>query len=177
MKNISAGGDGMGTVTAVCGKICCGKTFFSSRLIRENGGVLLSCDEISTMIFRQQLGEKHDETMLLVKEYLHKKAAEIALAGCDVVLDWGFWAKAERRAVTEYYRSRGVALDWHYISITDEEWFMNIAERNEKIESGLSQDYYIDQGLLIKAFTLFEEPDGEELKELGFTVHEFTREG
>lgn len=165
----------MGRVTAVCGKICCGKTYFCNELIRKRGGVLLSCDEISTMIFRQQLGDKHDETMLLVKEYLHKKAAEIAQAGCDVILDWGFWQREERRAAAQYYRARGVELEWHYISISDDDWFRNITERNRKIESGISQDYYIDEGLLKKALSLFEAPEPDELEALGFTVYEFIR--
>ena len=163
-------------ITAVCGRICTGKTSFSNELVKEGGTVLLSCDEISTMIFRQQLGDKHDETMLRVKEYQLKKSVEIAANGCSVVLDWGFWSKAERRMVDEYFRSRGFEIEWHYLKVSDDIWFEYIAERNQKVKAGLSQDYYIDEGLLKKAQSLFEEPEPDELRYPGFIIHETYRE-
>ena len=46
----------------------------------------------------------------------------------------------------------------------DADWRTNIAERNAAILAGENQiDYYVDEGLLAKLFSLFEEPEDGEL--------------
>lgn len=42
----------MAEITAVCGKICSGKTFYCRRLLLEKCAVLLSCDELLSECFR-----------------------------------------------------------------------------------------------------------------------------
>lgn len=82
--------------------------------------VLLSCDEILSQIFQNNLKEKHDEVPANIKEYLDKKAIEIILAGTEVILDWFFWNEAERTAVSDYYRRNNTEYEWHYIDVSDE---------------------------------------------------------
>lgn len=153
----------MAKVILVCGKICSGKTFYCKRLLKEYNAVLLSCDEIESQIFYHSLGEKHDIVAEDIKKYLHKKAVEIASVGTNVVLDWGFWTQAERKSVSDYYRSNGIAYEWHYVDVPDEVWQRNIASRNEAVLSGKCEDYYVDEGLLCKIKSLFEEPNRDEI--------------
>ncbi len=153
----------MSRIIAVCGKICSGKTNYCRRLAEKENAVQLSIDEVFYDIFHKDAGERHDEIAVDVKRYLHKKAVEIVGAGCNVILDWGFWRKSERREVTEYYRAHGIEIEWHYIDIGDEDWQRNIAERNRRVEMGQSPDYYVDDGLLKKLLSLFEQPERDEI--------------
>ncbi len=153
----------MAKVILICGKICSGKTFYCKKLQQKYNAVLLSCDEIESIIFHHSLGDKHDSVAEDIQKYLHKKAVDIISVGCNVVLDWGFWTKAQRTSVSEFYRSKGIGYEWHYVDVTDEIWKRNILSRNEAVISGKSDDYYVDEGLLKKIEALFEVPAQDEI--------------
>ncbi len=161
-----------GKLIAVCGKICCGKSYYCNTLKNRHNAVVLSSDEVMNDLFNHNNDERHDEIAEAIHAYLHKKAAEIIRAGCNVILDWGFWRKSDRALVTEYYSSQGISVEWHYIDISDREWAENIRERNKKIEEGTSSDYYVDEGLFNKVNTIFEIPDKAEID----VWHTFTRQ-
>lgn len=150
-------------VILICGKICSGKTFYCKTLQQKYNAVLLSCDEIESLIFHHSLGEKHDIVAADIQKYLLKKAIDIINADCNVVLDWGFWTKAERAKVSDYYKSNGIEYEWHYVDVTDEIWKSNISARNEAVISGKSDGYYIDEGLLNKINSSFEIPAKDEM--------------
>lgn len=153
----------MAKVILICGKVCSGKTFYSKTLQQTYNAVLLSCDEIESQIFHHALAEKHDEVAVDIKKYLHKKAVDIISVGSNVVLDWGFWTRAERTEVSRYYQSKGIEYEWHYVDVTDEIWARNILSRNEAVISGKSEDYYVDEGLLNKIKSSFEIPAKDEI--------------
>lgn len=151
-----------GTVHLICGKLCSGKTRYAGKLQALTGAVCLSCDEIEYDLFHHELGERYDAVAADIKRYLHKKAVEIARAGCPVILDWGFWQRAERTAASAYYRSAGIPFEWHYVEVSDSDWQRNIAARNAAVAAGETTDYAIDAGLLEKMQSLFEPPAPEE---------------
>lgn len=153
----------MSKVILICGKICCGKTYYCRRLTEQSRAVSLSCDELMLALFPPQLGDAHDEISAKCRQYLLEKAAEIALCGADVILDWGFWTSKWRKEAVECLRARGVDFEWHYIDISEERHMQNISLRNAAVESGLSSDYYVDEGLLAKLEQLFEPPSREEI--------------
>lgn len=153
----------MPKVIAVCGRLCGGKTFYSNQLINRSGTVLLSCDEILETVFHKDLGDRHDETVLDIKRYLLAKALEITAAGCDVILDWGFWKESERLSTAQFFKAHNTVCEWHYIDIADTDHRRNIEERNKKVLEGKSPDYYVDDGLLEKFCSLFEPPEKDEI--------------
>lgn len=153
----------MGKIILICGKICSGKSFYGRKLAEEINGVILSCDEVSADLFHHNEGENFDAIAADIKSYLHKIALRIAKTGGIVVLDWGFWKADERREVSEYYRKNGIVFEWHYVDISDSEWRLNIELRNNAVRSGLSNDFYVDDGLLKKLEAHFEYPDKEEM--------------
>ena len=54
--------------------------------------------------------------------------------------------------------------EWHYVDVDDETWQKNIAERNERVLSGLGGgDYYLDEGLKAKLESQWEEPTKQEI--------------
>lgn len=93
-----------------------------------------------------------------------KKAVEIVKAGCNVILDWGFWTKAERQETTKYFNQFGIDVEWLYVGIGQLRWNQLIEERNNKIKNGNGgSDFYVDEGLLNKMLSKFEEPSKDEI--------------
>lgn len=83
----------MAKVIAVCGKICSGKSYYSKQLKEKINAVILSTDEATFDLINNEQGEFYNIFAKRVNNYLAKKAVEIVKAGCNVILDWGFWTK------------------------------------------------------------------------------------
>ena len=154
----------MGKVYLICGKICSGKSSYARRLRNGGRAVILSTDEVTWDLTGNEQGESYDAFAARVNRYLRKKAAEIALAGTDVILDWGFWTRRDRAEISDYLRERQVPFEWHYIDVDEETWKRNIGERNRRVREGNGgPDFYVDEGLLRKVNSLFETPDRKEM--------------
>ncbi len=154
----------MAKVYLICGKICSGKTWYAENLRERLSAVILSTDEVTYDLTDNQQGEGYDAFAKRVNEYLRKKAVQIVQAGANVILDWGFWTKTGRLEITEYFRTRDISYEWHYVDVSDEQWEKNIAERNRQIENGEGgSGFYVDEGLRNKVLSLFEVPAREEI--------------
>lgn len=154
----------MAKIILVCGKICSGKSYYSKNLKKKENAVILSCDEITGVLFDNNLGNKHDEMCMRIKNYLLKKAEDIISTNTNVILDWGFWTKNERHEIKEYFNLKGIKCEMHYINIDYKSWAKNIAERNQRVLNGTSaNDYYLDEGLISKLLTKWQEPSKDEV--------------
>ena len=154
----------MSKVILICGKICSGKSYYANQLRNQENAVILGTDEVTYDLFDNNLGEKHDEMGSRINKYLMKKAVEIAKAGCNVILDWGFWTSKERREITDYFKLNNIKIEWHYIDVDDETYQKNIAERNNRVLNGNGgSDYFVDDGLLNKVLSVFEKPNKSEI--------------
>ena len=154
----------MAKVLAICGKICSGKTYYSNKIKETENAVILSCDEVASTLFNNDLGDKHDEMVQKVKEYLLNKSLDIISAGTNVILDWGFWSVQERTSVKDFYNLNGITNEWHYIDVADDVWFKNIEERNKQIlEGNGGSNYYMDEKLMNKLLSKWESPTREEI--------------
>ena len=154
----------MTKIIAICGKICSGKSYYSNKLKEKEKAVILSCDEMTSILFDNNLGDKHDEMSKRIKDYLLKKAVDILNSGANVILDWGFWSKRDRNYINEYFKSKSIVCDWHYIDIDDNSWQKNIDERNGRVLSGNGgSDYFLDEGLIKKLSSSWEEPTQDEI--------------
>ena len=153
---------GKGKIIAICGKIASGKTYYANT-IKENA-VILNTDELTYAIFDNEQGEKYTELANRANEYLLKKAVEIAKAGCNVIIDWGFWKRHDRKNITDFFESNNINIEWHYIDIDDISWEENIKERNNKMDNGENAtDFYVTDGLKKKIIENWEEPSKEEI--------------
>ncbi len=150
----------MAKVILTCGKICSGKSYYSAKIKDSLNAVVLSTDEATYDLINNEQGEFYNVFVERVNKYLTKKAAQIAKAGANVILDRGLWTKKERREMREYFASEGVACEIHYVCVDDETWQKNISERNQRVLSGNGgSDFYLDDGLMNKLKTLWEEPE------------------
>ena len=153
----------MAKVYLICGKICCGKTTYAEKLCAENNTILLSVDEITLALFGQHCGDKHDEYVERTEKYLLNKSLELIQKDINVVLDWGFWTKAERLAVKEFYESRGIEYEFHYIDVSDEIWKYRLNKRNNAVLAEETSAYYVDDNLAVKFASIFEVPSEAEI--------------
>lgn len=153
----------MAKVYLICGKICCGKTTYAQKICNESNAVLLSVDEITLALFGQHCGDKHDEYVERTEKYLLDKSLELIQNKINVVLDWGFWTKAERESAKEFYKSRNIECELHYIDISDKTWKSRLHMRNNAVLANETSAYYVDDNLAAKFNSIFEVPSEKEI--------------
>jgi len=144
-----------------CGKICCGKSTYARRLQAVANAVILSIDEITLSLFPDGSGEMHDTYAYRAEQYLLSLSLQILKAGTDVILDWGLWTRTQRDRLRAFYAGHGIKYEIHYLRISKAEWERRIRKRNAE-QGGNPSAYYVDEGLLRKVESLFEEPSAEE---------------
>ena len=154
----------MAKVILVCGKICSGKSYYSKHIKDSLNAVIISPDEATYELINNEQGEFYDIFSEKLIKYLTKKVGEIVTSGANVIFERGLWTKEERKKVVKYYNDRNIECEIHYVSVDNETWMKNIAERNKKVkEIKETSDFYIDEGLIRKLETLWEEPSEDEV--------------
>lgn len=153
----------MAKVFLICGKICCGKSEYAKRLRAEQGGVVLSVDEIMLAVFGPYTGEMHDTYTARLQEYLFEKSVDITAVGTNVILDWGFWTKESRARARDFYRAKNVDCEFHCINVGDSVWRARIDKRNRAVAAGETTAYFVDDNLARKFASLFEAPAPDEI--------------
>lgn len=152
----------MAKVIMTVGRICSGKSSYAKELAAKTNAVIFSVDEITLALLGQNAGQKLDEYVEKLESYFFEKAIQTVRNGVNVILDWGFWQKAERDYARDLFSVQKTEYEFHYICISDDEWKKRIAKRNEDIENKKTKDYIIDEGLAKKAAMLFEKPGDDE---------------
>lgn len=109
----------MAKVFLICGKICSGKSYYAKTLKDKYNAVILSTDEVTFDLIRNEQGEFYNVFAERVNLYLRKKAVEICKVGANVILDWGFWTRNDRQSISDYFKSQGIAYEWHYLDVSD----------------------------------------------------------
>src|SRR5947207_12246874 len=96
----------------LCGLPASGKTMLARELAEAYGAVRLNPDE-----WELALGvEPFDEAFQVRLEATFSELAERLLAlGTSVILEWGFWARAEREEKREMARSLCAAVELRFL--------------------------------------------------------------
>ncbi|WP_407717530.1 AAA family ATPase [Inconstantimicrobium porci] len=115
----------------MCGTICSDKTTYSERLKEERNAVIMSCDEIMANIFDKQLGDKHEEVLSKVQNYIYKKSLEIVKAGTNVIIDSGLWTRKDRLDAKKFFNEQGIETELHYIEEPDKKEINTLVENNK----------------------------------------------
>ena len=154
----------MGKVIVLCGKICSGKSYYSKAIKDSLNAVIISPDEATYELINNEQGEFYNVFSARLNNYLTRKVGEIAKAGANVIFERGLWSKKDRQDVREYYRNNNVDCEIHYIYVDDETWKQNIEERNKRVKEGKGgSDFCLDEGLMKKLESMWEEPDTDEV--------------
>ncbi len=154
----------MGKLYIVSGKICSGKSYYSKQLKDNINAVVLSPDDATYKLINNEQGEFYNVFSNRLLDYLNELAVEIIKAGANVIYERGLWTKKDRQDVREYFKNKGIDVEIHYIHISDELWKKQIQERNKRVlEGNGGSDFYLDDGLMNKLLSKFEEPTKDEV--------------
>ena len=150
-------------IILICGKICAGKSTYAKKLMRELPAVRLNADEIMKGLFGEHLGDRHEEIFALTMKLLYEKALEIDSCGLNAVIDAGFWYRQAREDARAFFQKKGIRPQWHYVHVSDENWRLNIASRNQSALMPGSCDYFVDENILRKFENPLDVPTRDEM--------------
>lgn len=108
-------------VHLLCGLPGCGKTTYARRLAASGKAVILGHDE--RMLARHGANPPEADFARLAAEISEEVWCEAAVhlaAGRDVILDWGFWTRAQRAEARDRAVALGAACQLHWVQCPDD---------------------------------------------------------
>jgi predicted kinase len=153
----------MAKVIILCGKIASGKSYYANSLRNRTKAVILSVDELMLRLSNNCLGSRHDDVASRCENYFYSLAEQIVGSGLDVIIDFGYWSKAEREQAKAYFNMRRIGVELHYINIPEKKRLEQLSQRNnmlQSIEQGNHGErvYLIGEELRQRLDSKFEEP-------------------
>jgi predicted kinase len=138
----------------VCGLPGAGKTTLARSLAAELGAVRLCPDEwladLGADLFDEPLRAR-------LERRLRALALELVAGGRSVVLEFGFWSRAERDELRRAARDLGVAVELRYLDVPFDELVRRVESRDEPGTARLTR------ALMDSYRPLFEPPAPDEL--------------
>lgn len=138
-----------------------GKTTRARHLAQTSGALRLTPDEWQTRLFSDDMHHPdHDKRHNEIEAIMWEIATAFLRTGGDVILDFGFWTRAERMAFARRAAALGAQCRVHYAEIKMEELERRVSERNASTGSG---HFVIPLDILRQWAEVFEAPDADEL--------------
>jgi len=136
-----------------------GKTTFGKKLASDIGAVRFSPDE--ALINRGQDG--FDTSARIEVEHIQWVAACDALrGGKDVILENGFWERAERDRIRAEAINLGAQVKLHFLDVPISDLKRRLKTRNQDVPNG---SFHVDPEMLDKWEAMFEPPTMDELEQ------------
>lgn len=164
------------TLMLICGMVCAGKTTLAKALEAEREAIRLSPDEWLVKLAghksNRELLDLHRETVESIQWSLAK---ELLTRKLDVILENGFWSRAERLSLLEQAQQLGCRVELHYLDVPRSVLLDRIAHRNVH---GGSADIPVHADELDQWLTWFTPPDEAEFDRYDdYRVHQQLRAG
>lgn len=170
----------MAALHLMVGLPCSGKTTRAKELEKEYNALLLSTDKWHIKLFGNDTHLKnhkeHDRLHNIVEEMLWEIARRVLALGLDVILDFGFWGKAERIYFRNKAKELGVNFKIHFMDVPMDELYKRLADRNKNLPEG---SFLIPKENMDRYIKQFEPVEPDELSEntddtLAGAWHNFT---
>ena len=154
----------MATVILLCGLPASGKTTVAEQIERERSALRLSPDEWIAALYGPDLQQRDPQTFHAARdrvEALQREVAARALSlGIDVILENGFWTRAERDEYRAWAQRVGALVELRYLDVPKEELWVRLARRNASPKIGT---FRVERHELDSWFSRFEPPTLSEL--------------
>lgn len=152
----------MALLTLMVGLPGSGKTTRAKALAASTGALRLTPDEWQTRLFADDMHHPdHDRRHDTVEAIMWEVAAHILARGGDVILDFGFWSRAERRDFAARARALGADCRVQFEDVPLEELERRVTLRNAAAQG---DHYVIPLDMLRQWAARFEAPGPDELQ-------------
>lgn len=151
----------MATLILICGLPGTGKTTLAQKIEQERPALRLCPDDwIAELLADMSDGAELHRLRDPVEALQWRVACRVLTLGGDVILEWGFWSRAERL----HYRAAAEALGAHvkviFLEVEREELWERISRRNADLPPGT---FSIAREDLEKWWSQYEPPTPDEL--------------
>jgi predicted kinase len=149
------------TLHLMVGLPCSGKTTLAKKLEHELSALRLTPDEWQIGLFGQDANEpEHDARHNFIESMLWKIASRSLELGTNVILDFGFWTRAEREDFRRRAKQLGAASEVHFLDVPEDELLRRLAVRNSQVTQ---ESFHIAAESMQPWIKLFEKPTPDEL--------------
>ncbi|MEI6431125.1 MAG: ATP-binding protein [bacterium] len=125
------------TLILICGLPGSGKTTLAKRLERERNALRLCPDEWIATLLRDPVDREELHRLRSPVEAMQWEVAARALTlGTNVILEWGFWSKAERTDYRMRAEALGAIVETHVLIVEREELRARLSRRNADLPPG-----------------------------------------
>lgn len=115
-----------------------GKTTFAKRLEQEHHAIRFTPDEWMSGLYGDDPSEAlFSDYARRVSEVMENTWSRCVELGTNVILDFGFWSRAERSRIRELVDFRGGDALLYRLGCSEDEAWHRIAERNERLSGSL----------------------------------------
>lgn len=150
----------MATLFLICGLPGSGKTTLSRQLESSRQALRLCPDEwIAALLADPKDIAERDRLRDPVEKIQWEIAKRSLILGINVVLEFGFWSRAERLAFRKEAEALGARVELHYLEVSREELWNRLAQRNENLPPGT---FRVSQAELHEYWDWFEPPAPDE---------------
>jgi predicted kinase len=151
----------MATLHLMVGVPCSGKTTLARRIEQERACLRLTPDEWIERLFGGDARlDVLDAARDPMEALLWEVAAKVLQMGGDVILDFGFWTRAERDASRARAAGLGARCVIHFADVSEGDLLRRLRERNANPPPG---SFRIDEERIKDWIKLFEPPSPNEL--------------
>lgn len=148
----------MADIILCCGMVGSGKSTFARRLQATGRWVHFSADRFMLALFGAEPRD-FDRKLGACAALIYDLSQGLLDDSFNVVLDFGFWSRADRFAVAGRFASRGHRPRLVYFPIAADEQARRIRERNGRAEAGC---YSLDEAAVAALNARFEAPGADE---------------
>jgi predicted kinase len=130
-------GQHMPTLFLICGLPGAGKTTLARQIEAERGALRLCPDEWIAALLADPGDRAELDRMRDPVEQIQWQVARRALSlGLDVVLEFGFWSRAERQRFRAEAESLGARVELRYLPASRETLWQRLQQRNADLPPG-----------------------------------------
>jgi len=151
----------MATLFLICGLPGAGKTTLARQLEQTHAALRLCPDEWIATLLADGYDQAELDRLRAPVEAIQWEVAQRALVlGVNVVLENGFWSRAERTSYRAQAEALGAQVELHYLDVRVDELWARLARRNANLPAGT---FAVTKDQLELWSSWFEAPTKDEL--------------
>lgn len=149
----------------ICGLPGSGKTTLSKQLATEMSAIRL-CPDDWLRSLQVDLFDERQRDLLELQLWQHTQ--DLLIHGVSVILESGFWTRAERDEKRSWTRAHDIAVELHYLDVSIDTLLERVQSRHDNDKG---DEVQITRQQLEEWSKSFQKPDESELRLFDLPVH------